>query len=286
MLKKVLVSGASGQLGLEIKDLASSFNNLELHFFDSTSWDITDKEKTKSIFDEYKPDFFINCAAYTAVDKAESDIEKCYEINANALHHLAEICNFYKVHIIHVSTDFVFDGNKNTPYEESDTTNPISVYGKSKLQGEIILLNTSDSFNIIRTSWVYSKYGSNFVKTMLRLAQERKELNIVIDQIGSPTYAKDLASFILENINHLKDKNKEIYHYSNQGVASWYDFAYEIFKIKNISIKLTPINSDQFPTPSSRPKYSLMNKNKLNTDFGMIVEHWKESLLKCLQTLN
>jgi dTDP-4-dehydrorhamnose reductase len=192
----------------------------------------------------------------------------------------------YNTHIIHISTDFVFDGNKNIPYEENDQTNPISVYGKSKLQGENILSNTSNSFNIIRTSWVYSKYGSNFVKTMLRLAQERKELNIVIDQIGSPTYAKDLASFILENIINLKDKNKEIYHYSNQGVASWYDFAHEIFKIKNIAIKLTPINSDQFPTPSSRPKYSLMNKNKLNSDFGTIVEHWKESLLKCLQTLN
>jgi dTDP-4-dehydrorhamnose reductase len=286
MLKKVLVSGASGQLGLEIKDLSSSFNNLDLHFFDSKSWDITNKEKTKSIFDEYKPDYFINCAAYTAVDKAESDIEKCYEINANALQHIAENCNLYNTHIIHISTDFVFDGNKNIPYEENDQTNPISVYGKSKLQGENILSNTSNSFNIIRTSWVYSKYGSNFVKTMLRLAQERKELNIVIDQIGSPTYAKDLASFILENIINLKDKNKEIYHYSNQGVASWYDFAYEIFKIKNISIKLTPINSDQFPTPSSRPKYSLMDKNKLSSDFGTIVEHWKESLLKCLQTLN
>lgn len=286
MLKKVLVSGASGQLGLEIKDLSSSFNNLDLHFFDSKSWDITNKEKTKSIFDEYKPDYFINCAAYTAVDKAESEIDKCFEINANALHHIVENCNLYNTHIIHISTDFVFDGNKNIPYEENDQTNPISVYGKSKLEGEKILSNTSNSFNIIRTSWVYSKYGSNFVKTMLRLAQERKELNIVIDQIGSPTYAKDLASFILENIINLKDKNKEIYHYSNQGVASWYDFAYEIFKIKNIAIKLTPINSDQFPTPSSRPKYSLMNKNKLNSDFGTIVEHWKESLLKCLQTLN
>lgn len=286
MLKKVIVSGASGQLGLEIQELSSNYKNLDFHFFDSTSWDITDKQKTQSIFKEYKPDFFINCAAYTAVDKAESEIDKCFEINANALQHIAENCNLHNTHIIHISTDFVFDGNNHIPYEEHDQTNPISVYGKSKLEGENILSNTSNSFNIIRTSWVYSKYGSNFVKTMLRLAQERNELNIVIDQIGSPTYAKDLALFILEKIQALKDKNKEIYHFSNQGVASWFDFAYEIFRIKNISIKLNPINSDQFPTPSSRPKYSLMNKNKLNSDFGTIVEHWKESLLKCLQTLN
>lgn len=286
MLKKIIVSGASGQLGMEIQEVSSKYKNLDFYFFDSKSWDITDEKKTKSIFNEYKPDFFINCAAYTAVDKAETEIDKCYEINATALNHLSEICNLYNTHIIHISTDFVFDGNKNFPYEEHDQTNPISTYGKSKLEGEKIILNKSKSFNIIRTSWVYSKYGSNFVKTMLRLAQERNELNIVIDQIGSPTHAKDLALFLLENIIKLKEKNKEIYHYSNQGVASWFDFAYEIFKVKNISIKLNPINSDQFPTPSSRPKYSLMNKNKLNSHFGTIVEHWKESLLKCLQTLN
>lgn len=286
MLKKIIVSGASGQLGMEIQEVSSKYKNLDFYFFDSKSWDITDEKKTKSIFNEFKPDFFINCAAYTAVDKAETEIDKCYEINATALNHLSEICNLYNTHIIHISTDFVFDGNKNFPYEEHDQTNPISTYGKSKLEGEKIILNKSKSFNIIRTSWVYSKYGSNFVKTMLRLAQERNELNIVIDQIGSPTHAKNLALFLLENIIKLKEKNKEIYHYSNQGVASWFDFAYEIFKVKNISIKLNPINSDQFPTPSSRPKYSLMNKNKLNSHFGTIVEHWKESLLKCLQTLN
>ena len=286
MLKKIIVSGASGQLGMEIQEVSSKYKNLDFYFFDSKSWDITDEKKTKSIFNEFKPDFFINCAAYTAVDKAETEIDKCYEINATTLNHLSEICNLYNTHIIHISTDFVFDGNKNFPYEEHDQTNPISTYGKSKLEGEKIILNKSKSFNIIRTSWVYSKYGSNFVKTMLRLAQERNELNIVIDQIGSPTHAKDLALFLLENIIKLKEKNKEIYHYSNQGVASWFDFAYEIFKVKNISIKLNPINSDQFPTPSSRPKYSLMNKNKLNSHFGTIVEHWKESLLKCLQTLN
>lgn len=286
MLKKIIVSGASGQLGMEIQEVSSKYKNLDFYFFDSKSWDITDEKKTKSIFNEFKPDFFINCAAYTAVDKAETEIDKCYEINATALNHLSEICNLYNTHIIHISTDFVFDGNKNFPYEEHDQTNPISTYGKSKLEGEKIILNKSKSFNIIRTSWVYSKYGSNFVKTMLRLAQERNELNIVIDQIGSPTHAKDLALFLLENIIKLKEKNKEIYHYSNQGVASWFDFAYEIFKVKNISLKLNPINSDQFPTPSSRPKYSLMNKNKLNSHFGTIVEHWKESLLKCLQTLN
>lgn len=285
-MKHIIVTGGNGQLGSEIKELATQLSGYSFHFFDYQDWDITNEEKGMKLFEEIKPSFLINCAAYTAVDKAEADIENANKINGNCIEILSKICNHYNTHFIHISTDFVFDGKKSEPYVESDTPNPISIYGSSKLLGESLLQKHASSFSIIRTSWVYSQFGNNFVKTMIKYGRERGALSVVFDQIGTPTYAADLAAVIVFNLDKwLLNKNK-IYHFSNEGVASWYDFAYEIFTQKNIPCQLTPILAEAYPTPASRPKYSVMNKGKIKEEMEIKITHWKESLQKCLQFID
>lgn len=280
--KVILVTGSYGQLGSEIKELSSDYKKLKFLFTDVDTLDITNLKSLENFFNENPIDFVINCAGYTNVDKAETDKDAAYLINVSAVKYLAELTNKKSAGLIHISTDYVFDGTGNEPYKEDDATNPTSVYGKTKLQGELEILNTVKNSIIIRTSWLYSSYGNNFVKTMLRLGKERNELNVVSDQTGSPTYAKDLAKVILDIINNSSDNSGNfisgIYHYSNEGVCSWYDFAIEIFKIANITCKINPIGTKDFPTPAKRPFYSVLNKSKIKSTFGITIPHWKDSL--------
>ncbi len=282
--KIILVTGSYGQLGSEIKELSSDYKELKFLFTDVDTLDITNFKRLENFFDENQVDFVINCAGYTNVDKAETDKDAAYLINAAAVKYLAELTNKKSAKLIHISTDYVFDGTGNEPYKEDDATNPTSVYGETKLQGELEILAKAKDAIIIRTSWLYSSYGNNFVKTMLRLGKERNELNVVSDQTGNPTYAKDLAKVILDIINNSSDNSENfipgIYHYSNEGICSWYDFAAEIFKIANISCKINPIKTRDFPTPAKRPFYSVLNKSKIKSTFGITIPHWKDSLNK------
>jgi dTDP-4-dehydrorhamnose reductase len=278
----VLVAGAGGQLGQSLRFIAANYPDIEFHFFNSSEFDITDKEKCQMLFSEIKPDYCINAAAYTAVDKAESEPEKARIINAEGARNLAEACQKHYTILLHISTDFVFDGQKTTPYTEADLPNPTGVYGQSKLDGENAVRKILSRHFIIRTSWVYSQFGSNFMKTMLRLASERKSLNVVDDQIGTPTLATDLADALLQiitfNTQHPADQNFGTYNYSNEGQCSWYDFAQKIFEINKIEIDLHPISTTDYPTPAKRPAYSVMDKSKIEDVFGIKIKNWKESL--------
>jgi dTDP-4-dehydrorhamnose reductase len=277
----ILVTGASGQLGQAIQYIAKYYNDCNFIFASSSFLDITNQEKVNSFFDSNKIDFCVNAAAYTAVDKAESEPEKAKAVNILGPKNLAIACKKNNVKLIHISTDFVFDGNSKVPYLETDHTNPLGVYGKTKLDGEKEVIKNIDQYFIIRTSWVYSQFGNNFMKTMIRLASERDSLNIVSDQIGTPTNAVDLAKAILQII--LKDKDYYgIYNYSNEGIASWYDFAKEIFKINKINITVNPIPSETFPTPAARPKYSVLDKKKIKTTFNMEIQSWEKALQETL----
>ncbi len=282
--KIILVTGSYGQLGSEIKELSSDYQELKFLFTDVDTLDITNFKRLENFFDENQVDFVINCAGYTNVDKAETDKDAAYLINVSAVKYLAELTNKKSTRLIHISTDYVFDGTGNNPYKEDDATNPTSVYGETKLQGELEILAKAKDSIIIRTSWLYSSYGNNFVRTMLRLGKERNELNVVSDQTGSPTYAKDLAKVILDIINNSSDNpdpdnvGTGIYHYSNEGVCSWYDFAAEIFKIANITCRVIPIETKDYPTPAKRPYYSVLNKSKIKSTFGITIPHWKDSL--------
>jgi dTDP-4-dehydrorhamnose reductase len=283
----VLVTGSSGQLGSEIKELSHQ-KDYPYYFFFTThqELDITDKNTLESFITTNKIDIIINCAAYTAVDKAEVEQTLCNSINNTALTYLATLAKEKNIKLIHLSTDYVFDGKNYKPYHESDNTNPQGKYGKTKCDGEktMLTINPSDSI-IIRTSWVYSYYGSNFVKTMLRLGQEKEELGVIFDQVGSPTYAKDLAYTILEILPQIKNTNVEIYNYSNEGVLSWYDFAKEIMKMAKIECKINPIETLQYPTPATRPHYSLLNKKKIKEVFKIEIPFWKDGLDDCLKRL-
>lgn len=283
---KVLITGKNGQLGSTFQELSSSVDDVEFIFKDSKELDITVFEQVKEVLLQETPDVVINCAAYTAVDRAEEAPEQADRVNHLGVHNLALTCKDLGIGLIHISTDYVFDGTNHRPYLESDLPNPQSVYGKSKLAGEEAMkrVNPSNSI-IIRTSWVYSPLGNNFVKTMLRLAKERTELNVVADQIGTPTYAKDLAKTILQIVPQLNNEQVEVYHYSNEGACSWYDFAKAIFELKKIDMTLNPIESEQYPTPAKRPFYSVMNKNKIKEAFSMEVPHWREALKDCLKKL-
>jgi dTDP-4-dehydrorhamnose reductase len=285
-MSNILVTGSKGQLGSELKDFESKFKQYAFYFTDSNRLDITDHEKVKSYCIENEIEIIINCAAYTAVDKAESDVELCDAINHLAVRNFAEIAKAHNIQLIQISTDYVFDGTNHRPYLEIDLPNPQSVYGKTKLDGEeaIKKINPENSI-IIRTSWVYSNYGSNFVKTMLRLGKEREDLNVVADQLGTPAFARDLAKVILEIIPQLKNKQVEVYHFSNEGVCSWYDFAKAIFELSKISVKVKPIETSQYPTPAKRPYYSVLNKSKIKEQFNLEVTYWKDSLKFCLEKL-
>ncbi|MFA5330435.1 MAG: dTDP-4-dehydrorhamnose reductase [Prolixibacteraceae bacterium] len=279
---KILITGANGQLGSEIRKISGIFTEMDFCFTDVAELDITSSEKVGEFFSGFKPDFLVNCAAYTAVDKAETDLETATLLNATAVGILAAESAEIGCKMIHISTDYVFNGNGPKPYKEDDLPDPQSAYGKTKLEGEILCLKNNTESLVIRTSWLYSAFGNNFVKTMIRLGTERPELKIVFDQIGSPTNAADLAKAILTIISSVKCGNAKfipgIYHYSNEGVASWYDFTKAIFDIAQISCNVKPIASEEYPSPTPRPAYSVMNKSKIKLIFGLQIPHWRDSL--------
>lgn len=279
----VLVTGANGQLGQAIEFISGNYPEINFVFCDSSELDITNKENCREAFIKYKPNFCINAAAYTAVDKAESEPQKAHLINVIGPTNLAEICKEYEVVLLHISTDFVFDGNQTKPYTEMDTPNPTSVYGQSKLDGEKAIQEILKQHFIIRTSWVYSQFGNNFMKTMLRLASERDSLSVVNDQIGTPTNAVDLAEALIKIVSsdlQLITSNFGIYNFSNEGHCSWYDFAKKIFEINNIKIDLIPIPTSSYPTPAKRPTQSVLDKTKIKSVFCVIIDCWDESLKK------
>ena len=275
----VLVTGANGQLGQAIRFVAANYPTIDFVFCSSSDLDITNKENCESVFNEEKPDLCINSAAYTAVDKAESDSEKAELINVIGAKNLAESCKKFNAILIHISTDFVFDGSKKEPYNETDLPNPKGVYGQTKLEGEKAIQEVFDAYFIIRTSWVYSQFGNNFMKTMLRLASEKTSVSVVNDQIGTPTNAVDLANAILKIVESKTNNNQYgIYNFSNEGECSWFDFAKKIFEINHVKIDLIPIPTTQFPTPAARPKYSVLDKSKIKTTFGIEIKHWEQSI--------
>ena len=280
-MKKVLVTGANGQLGQCLQELSKRHATIQFVFSGSKELDVTNKESVKAIFESTSFDFCINCAAYTAVDLAESDSDNAKKINVLGVKYLAESCEENNTKLIHMSTDFVFDGTSNIPYTENDETKPLSVYGKTKLEGEIAIQNTLEEFFILRTSWLYSEYANNFMKTMLRLGAERSELGVISDQIGSPTYAKDLARAIVKIIE-LNSNEYGVYNYSNEGVASWYDFAKAIFEISNTEIIVNAIPTSSYPTPAERPHYSVLDKSKLKTNLGIEIPYWRDSLKEAM----
>lgn len=279
-MNNILVTGGNGQLGSELKELAPNYSDYNFFFTDVKQLDITNHKAAKEFIELKNINTIINCAAYTAVDKAESEIKLANDINHLAVANFAQIAKDYKIKLIHISTDYVFDGTNHKPYLETDIPNPQSVYGQTKLDGEIAMKNINPANSvIIRTSWVYSRFGNNFVKTMLRLAETKDEINVVSDQVGSPTNAIDLAKAIMDIIPQINKETVELFHYSNQGVCSWYDFAKAIFEIKKIDIILNPIESIQFPTPAKRPYYSILNKKRIKEKYSLFIPYWRESLL-------
>lgn len=280
MAKRVLVTGANGQLGKEIQYLAPN-TTLEFIFTDTFDLDITKVGDLRRFFRERDLDFCINAAAYTAVDHAETEIERCNAINVEGAANLAETCDSFDVRLIHISTDFVFDGERHTPYDENAYANPLNVYGRSKFEGEQVILDALPDAIILRTSWLYSSFGNNFVKTMLRLAEKQQDLNVVEDQIGAPTYARDLAQVLLTILQ--SNWIEGLYHFSNEGVASWYDFAHAIFEIKGLDLNLSPIKSQEYKTPAQRPLYSVLDKSKIKKMYGVKIRHWRDALNDMLQ---
>ena len=302
----VLVTGANGQLGQALQSISGNYPEIDFVFCSSSDLDITKKESCEAVFLKHKPDYCINAAAYTAVDKAESEPEKAQLINIIGAKNLAEVCKEYHTILLHISTDFVFDGSNKIAYKEEDLPNPTGVYGLTKLQGEKAIQETFDNYFIIRTSWVYSQFANNFMKTMLRLASERDSLSVVNDQIGTPTNAVDLAEALIKIIYCTDQANQSsvegrasnlqpptsnlqtepvevfgIYNFSNEGKCSWYDFAKEIFEINNVNINLSPIPTTSFPTPAKRPAYSVLDKTKIKKVFQVEIKDWKESLKAC-----
>jgi len=288
---KILVTGKNGQLGKSIhKRVANNEYTDEFVFVGREKLDLSNTDSIASYFNRNNFDIIINCAAHTAVDKAEEEAVLANQINHLAVAQLAQIAKMQQAKLIHISTDYVFDGEGEKPYTETDETNPINIYGKTKLAGEQALkeIMPTDAI-IIRTSWVYSEYGNNFVKTMLRLGKQRDELSVVSDQIGSPTYAIDLANAILDTIQNkvFKEVGQEtqVYHYSNEGKISWYEFAKEIFELADIQCNVNPITTEQYPTLAQKPKNTLMNKDKIAETFSVNIPDWKESLKICIKIL-
>jgi dTDP-4-dehydrorhamnose reductase len=285
-MMNILVTGSQGQLGSEIKELAKDYPSYNFFFTDIKELDITNEEQIAKYTKANKIETLINCAAYTAVDKAESDKQQAMLVNATAAKYLAQVCGRSNILLIHISTDYVFEGKSFKPYTENDTASPKSIYGKTKLDGEIEVIFNAKRALIFRTSWLYSTYGNNFVKTIAEKAKTSKELKVVFDQIGSPTYAADLAKAILDIIPKVPSKIRtEIYNFSNEGVASWYDLAKAIVEIKNYECKVEPILSKDFPTDAQRPFYTVLNKTRVKKDFGIEIPYWRTSLEKCLQKL-
>ncbi len=284
---RILVTGSKGQLGNELQIQARSSVYTFL-FHDVDTLDITNEADLDVFCKTEKVDLIVNCAAYTAVDKAEQDFDLANLINFAAVQNIRKIAEKYSIKIIHISTDYVFDGKSCTPYVESDHTNPQSVYGNSKLKGEKEILCLSNSI-IIRTSWLYSSFGNNFIKTILKYARERGQLRVVFDQIGTPTYARDLAiaimSIIEKTSNNVQNFIPGIYHFTNEGVCSWYDFAIEICKISGIVCKISPVETVEYPLPAYRPSYSVLNKAKIKKIYGIEIPYWKDSLIDCMKLM-
>lgn len=282
--KNILVTGAKGQLGQEFQQLEKNFPSLNFLFVSKNELSIADENAVNTFFKNKQIDICINCAAYTAVDKAETDKETAIAVNAIAVGYLAKACKNHNAKFIHISTDYVFDGKGIKPFTENDQTNPVNFYGQTKLSGELNALKENEETIIIRTAWVYSSFGNNFVKTMIRLMNERESIGVVNDQYGCPTFAADLAQAIMQIIvgnNFIAG----IYHYSNKGKISWYDFAKEISQQINSHCVVNEITTSQFPTPASRPSYSVLDTSKIAETFNITIPEWKESLQKCLALL-
>ena len=288
-MKKILVTGSNGQLGSELQQLSAFYPGYQFLFTSRQELSIEDEDAVNDFISKHQPDYCINCAAYTMVDKAESEPEKAFLINADATSFLANACANHNAQFIHISTDYVFDGSSDRPYLETDATNPIGTYAASKQKGEQLTFQYNSSAIVIRTSWVYSSYGNNFVKTMLRLMNERENLNVVNDQVGSPTYAADLAKAIMDMVDYITEfpekKLGGIYHYSNEGVITWYEFAVAIKELTASKCAVHPIPTSAYPTPAKRPAYSVFNKTKIKNTFQLSIPEWRESLQTCLLQL-
>ncbi len=282
--KKIIVVGATGQLGSEINMLSRHYPQNEFIFLSESDLSILDFEAVRKVFEHQKPAFLINCAAYTAVDKAETDRETAFKVNTEAVSFMAALCNEYQTGFVHISTDYVFDGTSDVPYKPEDATNPKSVYGATKLEGEKLAFENNPSTVLIRTAWVYSEFGHNFVKTMIRLMNEREEINVVNDQVGSPTYAADLADAILKIISS-GNWVPGIYHFTNSGIISWYDFAIAIKEEIESNCRVNPITTLQYPTPAKRPAFSVLDTSKIETVYSIRMNHWRGSLKNCLVKL-
>jgi dTDP-4-dehydrorhamnose reductase len=282
MQTKVLVIGANGQLGKSIQFyLDAKPSNTDFYFFSRADLDISNEAQMRSQLETIAPDYILNCSAYTAVDKAETESIQADLINHRAIQYLANIANELQATLIHISTDFVFDGSKNTPLHEDDICNPIGIYGQTKYAGEQAITKTTFKYFIIRTSWLYSDIGANFFTNITKYATDRDTLHIVYDQIGTPTLTYDLVAAILQLIE-LKSSAYGIYHFSNEGVCSWYDFAKELVSMQQIACTISPILSAQYPTPAKRPAYSVLDKNKIKSLLGITIPHWRESLSKLI----
>ena len=284
---RVLITGSNGQLGSEIKELASEYEKLQCVFKDLPELDICDAEVLNTFIIDQHINAVINCAGYTAVDKAEEEALIAQKVNSEGVLNLANALKKVDGKLIHISTDYVFDGNHSQPYKETDPVSPVGVYGETKRAGELAVLNSSIDAIVIRTSWLYSGYGNNFVKTMLRLGNDKESIQVVSDQIGTPTYAKDLAKTCLNILSDAGSTNiskkGSLYHYSNEGVTSWYDFASAIMEISNIDCQVIPIETKDYPTQARRPIYSVLDKSKIKSDFKVIIPHWRDSLTNCIK---
>lgn len=286
-MKNILVTGGNGQLGSSIKKVQTEFEEAHYLFTDVEDLDITDENSVRSFVSKHQIHYIINCAAYTAVDKAEEEFELAKKINASGPGILAKVSNELNAKFIHISTDYVFDGKAHEPYQEVDKCEPPSAYGKSKFLGEEEVLKHGKDAAIVRTSWLYSEFGHNFLKTMIKYGKQRDELRVVFDQIGTPTYASSLARGLLNMIHtDIRIEGNQIYHYSNEGVCSWYDFAKEIMEECKIECKITPIQSFEYPLPAPRPFYSVLNKAKIKKDYGIFIPHWRDDMKECIKCLD
>lgn len=284
-MQTILVTGSRGQLGNEMQTIARQYPGYQFIFTDVDELDITNKESLEKFISGNKINYLINCAAYTSVDAAEEQVDLCYLINRDAVKNIGEVTAQHDIQVIHVSTDYVFDGKSYLPYTEDMPVSPTSIYGKSKRAGEEELLKANPTSIIIRTSWLYSSFGNNFVKTMLRLGNERDSLNVVFDQVGTPTYAADLAAAIMSIIDG-GNWESGIYHFSDEGVCSWYDFTKTIHKLAGIQCDVKPIETKDYPAKTPRPYYSVLNKAKIKSTYGISIPHWEESLIHCLKLLS
>ncbi|MBU2651278.1 MAG: dTDP-4-dehydrorhamnose reductase [Bacteroidetes bacterium] len=286
-MKNILVTGANGQLGTEIRNRSPLHPELNFRFTDLDDLNIGKKSNIIDYCNHFTPDLIINCAAYNLVDKAEDDPAPAILVNTEAVANLADVAGIFNAGLIHISTDYVFDGKAFRPYSETDQPNPLSAYARSKYGGETELINRNGKFVIIRTSWLYSSHGQNFVKTILKYGKERESLRVVDDQTGTPTFAGDLAEVVLQMIPEFdKISQTEIFHFSNEGVASWYDFAKAILRMAGIGCKVFPVSTEDYPLPAKRPFYSVMNKSKIKQFLGMEIPYWLDSLEKSLHSIN